>query len=76
MSQLKEIYVALLDEGVDVWKPVRAEHIQGNVYRIIDQTYDRDIEAWQFEPGAEVECEWITLDEGRVLAATKGAKHL
>lgn len=73
MSHSKEIYVALLDEGVDVWKPVRAEHIQGNVYRIVEQPYDRNIETWQFEPGQTVECEWITMYEGRVLAARKTA---
>lgn len=73
MSHSEEIYVALIDEGVDVWKPVRAEHVQGNVYRILDQAYDREIETWQFEPGEVVECEWTILNEGRVLAATRKA---
>jgi len=44
MSQSEEIYVALIDESVDVWRPVRAKHIGGNVYRIVEQPYDREIE--------------------------------
>ncbi len=64
-----EIFVKLLGEGVDVWRPVRAEHLQGNVYRIIDQPYDREIENWQFEPGDDVICEMVDSSEGRILAA-------
>ena len=75
MSPVTEIYVALLDEGVAVWKPVRAEQVHGKVYRILDQPYDRDNETWQFEPGERVECEWITLDEGQALAARNSANQ-
>ena len=50
MSGEVQIYVGLLDEGVEVWRPVQTEHVYGNVYRILDQPYDREIEAWQFEP--------------------------
>jgi hypothetical protein len=64
-----EIYVSLLNEGVDVWRPVRAEYVQGSVYRIVDQPYDRETETWQFEPGDEVVCELIDASEGRLLAA-------
>jgi hypothetical protein len=68
-----DIYVALLDEAVDVWRPVRAEHLFDNVYRILCQPYDREIESWQFEPGDEVVCEPIESSSGRILAATKKA---
>jgi hypothetical protein len=71
MTGTKKIYVFLLNEGVDVWRPVRAEHLGGNVYRIVSQPYDRDIESWQFEPGDEVICEMIESSEGRILAATR-----
>jgi hypothetical protein len=66
-----EIFVKLLDEGVDVWRPVRAEHIQGNVYKIVDQPYDREDESWQFEPGDEVICEMVELSASDILAATR-----
>ena len=65
-----EIYLKLLDEGVDAWRPARAEHLQGNVYRIIDQPYDRGTENWQFEPGDEVICELVDSSDGQILAAT------
>jgi hypothetical protein len=69
----EQIYVGLLDEGVDVWRPVRAEHLRENVYRIVNQPYDREVESWQFEPGDEVVCELIESSEGRILAATRKA---
>ncbi len=73
MSATDEIYVGLLDEGVDVWRPVKAEHVSGNVYRIVSQPYDREIESWQFEPGDDVVCELIESSEGRILAAIRKA---
>ena len=48
------IYVALLDEGIDVWRPVMARRLPGGTYLILEQNYDRSTETWQFEPGAVV----------------------
>ena len=73
MSRAVQVFVRLLDEGVDVWRPVRAEHLGGSVYRIASQPYDREVESWQFEPGDEVLCEPIESNEGRILAAAKKA---
>jgi hypothetical protein len=64
-----KIFVGLLGEGVDVWRPVQAEHVQGNVYRIKEQPYDRTVETWQFEPGDAVVCEMIESSDGRILTA-------
>jgi hypothetical protein len=44
------IYVALLDEGVDVWRPVEAKRLSADRYLIVDQDYDPAIERWEFEP--------------------------
>ncbi len=71
MNGIAEIYVALLDEGVDVWKPVRAEQLSDNTYRILSQPYDRTIETWQYDPGDVVLCEMVESSDGRILAATK-----
>lgn len=76
MSRSDEIFVALVGEGVDVWRPVRAEHLHGDVYRITDQPYAREIEVWQFEPGDEVVCQTVVLSEGPVLVATGSADAL
>lgn len=71
MTNIAQIYVALLDEGVDVWRPVQAESLSDNTYRILSQPYERDIESWQFEPGDVVLCEMVKSGDGRILAATK-----
>jgi hypothetical protein len=75
MSRSAQIYVALINEGVDVWRPVEAEHLRDNVYRILSQPYDRTVESWQFEPGDVVLCEMIESSDGRILAATRKADH-
>lgn len=74
MTEVMQIYVALLDDGVDVWRPIQAEHLRGNIYRIVDQPYDRKIECWQFEPGDVVDCEIVESSGGRILAATQKAR--
>ena len=71
MSKTETIYVSLVDEDVDVRRPVKAEHVDGNVYRILNQPYDREIEQWEFEPGARVVCEPVDTSGGRVLAAVR-----
>lgn len=50
------VYVRLLDEGLDVWRPVRARRLSADRYLIMEQEYDRDIETWAYEPGTVVEC--------------------
>jgi hypothetical protein len=50
----ESIYVALLDEGIDVWLPVMARRLPNGTYLILEQDYDRSTEAWQFEPGSIV----------------------
>ena len=73
MSNTVNIYVSLLDEGVDVWRPVQAEHLHDNVYRITTQPYDRTTESWEFEPGDVVLCEEVESEEGPIVAATRRA---
>ena len=58
-----------------MWKPIQAERLSDNMYRIIGQPYDRTIEKWQFEPGDMVVCEMIESSDGRILAATKKASE-
>lgn len=65
----KTIFVKLLDEAVDVWRPVVAEQLVGGIYRISDQTYDMNTETWEFEPGAFVVADEIETADGRIVAA-------
>jgi hypothetical protein len=73
MTRSTEIYVALLGEGIEVWRPVVAEQVDRDVYRIVEQPYDRETERWEFEPGSEVVCAMRTLDDGPILAAVRPA---
>ena len=73
MTHVVQIYIALLHEGVDVWRPVQAERLSGNVHRILSQSHDRTIESWPFEPGDLVVCETVESSDGRILAATRKA---
>jgi hypothetical protein len=75
MSERDTIYVALLDEGIDVWRPVEAERLARDRYLIIDQNYDRGIERWEFEPGTIVRCRKEKRDGRSILVATAAARQ-
>ena len=65
MSNTATVYVQLLDENVDVWRPVQAEHVEGDLYRLTgEQPTD---EAWPFAVGDVVKCKTRQLsgDWGR-----------
>ena len=65
------IYLNLLDEDVSVRRPVLADHVDGDIYLIVHQPYDRAVERWEFEPGDRVICEMVDSGAGRVLAAVR-----
>jgi hypothetical protein len=75
MGERDTIYVALLDEGIDVWRPVAAEKVSPDGYLIVDQDYDRAIERWEFEPGAVVRCRKENRDGREILVATEVARR-
>jgi hypothetical protein len=54
MSNTVTVYVELLDENVDVWRPVQAEHVGGDLYRLTGE--QPDDEAWPFAVGDVVRC--------------------
>ncbi len=64
MENLAQIYVALLGEGVDVWRPVQAIHERGDLYRIISPNPDAEDERWQFSSGDVVRCERRAFSSG------------
>jgi hypothetical protein len=55
MNKAARIYVALLNEDVDVWRPVEAEHLSGDLYRVTGQAPED--ETWPFASGDVVRCE-------------------
>lgn len=62
MSNQEVVYVKLLDEGTDVWRPVRAEHVGGDLYRLTGEPPDDEV--WPFAVGDIVRCKPQTLSGG------------
>ena len=54
----QKVYVALLDEGTDVWRPVDAIALGKSMFVLIrPMDYDAEDEKWEFLPGSIVRCE-------------------
>jgi hypothetical protein len=67
------IYVALLDEGTDVWRPVQAQRQGDGSYLIVSSNDAPDDEKWQFPTGSTVRCELRKLSGGdRLVAVVEG----
>jgi hypothetical protein len=66
------VYVELLDEGVDVWRPVSAKEVRPGRYLLEGSVPER--ERWAFAPGSIVECEVRNLSEGEALVAVRLAQ--
>jgi hypothetical protein len=69
------IYVPLLDEGLDVRRPVRARLLSRDRYLILEQEYDRDIETWAYEPGTVVECRSELRNGRELLVAVRAVER-
>lgn len=67
------IYVKLLDEGVDVWRPVVATRLASGSYRIDERSVDIEDEMWEFMPGTAVKCVERRLSGGVHLVAIERA---
>jgi hypothetical protein len=67
MSKPVTIYMRLLDEGVDVWRPVQAEPRSDGSYVVLGPV-PAD-EEWEFAPRTIVRCEPKMLTEGKTLVA-------
>lgn len=65
MTAKSTIYVPLLGEGVDVWRPVEALHKEADVYTIISTNPDPKDENWQFTTGQSVRCRQKTFADGK-----------
>jgi hypothetical protein len=78
LESTNTIYVRLLNEEVDVWRPVTAEALGGERYRIISENTDPEDEKWEFETGNVVHCVEKKLMDGtksisRLVAISKGS---
>lgn len=70
------VHVRIVDEAVDVWRPVLARAISEHVFRLADEAVPED-EQWAFQPGDEVVVERRT-DQGKgdVLIAVARATNV
>lgn len=74
--ETETIYIELLDEGTDVWRPVQGRRIRGNAFEILAAPdYDPELEIWQFVPGSVVECEWETHSGAKLVAKRVAARQ-
>ena len=69
--KLQRIYVALLNEGTDVWRPVDAIPLGNDLFLIPKETAIPEDEEWEFRPGQEVRCRQLTFSDGINLVAYK-----
>ncbi len=68
--RIDTIYIRLLNEGTDVWRPAKGECLSDSIYRVLKiDNYDPDIEEWEFLPGTVVRCEDQIRNGVKVLVA-------
>jgi hypothetical protein len=56
------IYMELLDEGTDCWRPVQVEILSDNLHRVIGPVPYEEI--WAFAPGSVVRGEAMIFSSG------------
>ena len=69
-SNIKTVYIPLVNEGTDVLRPTQAVLIGNAVYRILPTpNYDPLDETWTFPPGSLVHCDTETRNGKELLVA-------
>lgn len=71
ISEIETIYIPLLNEGVDAWRPVQGKKIDTLLYRIESENADPDDEEWKFSTGSLVRCEKKVLSGGEKIVAVE-----
>jgi hypothetical protein len=68
----REIYVRLLGEGTEVFRPTKGVDLGGGVFIVLPTAdYDSIDETWEFPPGSRVHCEATESQLGSYLRAVK-----
>lgn len=72
MATATTIYIRLLDEGTEVFRPTKAYDLGGGVFKVLPSPdYDPEDEKWEFIPGTLVRGEKRQLEHGEVVVAVK-----
>jgi hypothetical protein len=61
-ATVRKLYVRLLGEGVEVWRPVRGLEETADVYRILSKPSPD--EEWEFASDSTVRCQYKTFSDG------------
>jgi hypothetical protein len=70
----ERIFVRLLNEGTDVWRPTVGRPIGAGTFEVLPTAdYDVQSEEWEFVPGTLVLCRWHRFSDGPALAAMRPA---
>jgi hypothetical protein len=70
------VYVRLLDEPVDVYRPTMGVLVAPMVFRLLPTPeYNRYEERWEFPPGSVVTCEVRELSGGPTVVAVALSDH-
>ena len=67
------VHVALLNEGTDCWRPVKAESLGGDCYRLIGPIPEDEV--WQFQPDETVRCAMHNFSDGDGLLAIESISN-
>jgi hypothetical protein len=69
------IYIRLLDEGTDVFRPADAVALGEGVFQILPSAdYDPEDETWEFPPGSVVEGERFRDTDGEHWRAVRSTE--
>jgi len=71
-SNRVKLFIYLLEEGTDVWRPTQAVAIGDGLFKILPTPeYEPEDEVWEFPPGSIVRCETRQNDSGEYIVAVK-----
>lgn len=66
------IYIPLIDEGTEVWRPTMGEEITDMTFLVLPTpTYDPENEHWAYPPGTLVRCAYKIMSGINVLVAVE-----
>jgi hypothetical protein len=71
--QTETIYMYLPDEAVNVWRPVQAEKVGAELYRVLGPVPEEEV--WQVPPGSIARVQSRRLAAGVFPVATYNAAH-
>ncbi len=72
MDKIVQIYVRLLKEDLEVWRPVEAVKMGKDTYNIISPNPEPKVEKWEFGKGDVVRCrQKLFSDKNRGMIAIR-----